>query len=104
MKMGIERVLKENFSNLGPVISVEAASLADPGLTADVVMKALAKVLPAIKGLGGSIEISDVESASGTVKLRYKGPARLKLGIELVLKDVSAIKAVEIEVVDESST
>jgi Fe-S cluster biogenesis protein NfuA len=104
MKMGIERVLKENFANLGPVISVDPASAADSGLTADAVMKALEKVLPAIKGLGGSVEVSDVEPTSGTVKLRYKGPARLKLGIELVLKDVSAVKSVEIEVVEEAST
>ena len=104
MKMGIERVLKENFANLGPVISVDAnasaSDTADTGLTMGMVEKALEKVLPAIKGLGGNVEISAIDSASGLVRLRYTGPARLKLGIELVLKDVAMVKLVQIDVED----
>ena len=104
MKMGIERVLKENFANLGPVISVDAnasaSDTADTGLTMGMVEKALEKVLPAIKGLGGSVEICAIDSASGLVRLRYTGPPRLKLGIELVLKDVAMVKLVQIDVAD----
>lgn len=102
MKMGIERVLKENFANLGPVISVDpnVSPDVDAGLTMDVIEKALEKVLPAINGLGGSVEISAIDSATGLVRLLYTGPARLKLGIELVLKDVPLVKSVQIDVVD----
>ena len=98
MKMGVERVLKENFSNLGPVISVDPA-VAMSDLTTDMVEKALEKVLGAIKGMGGSVEISSVDAASGHVQLRYKGPARLTKGIELVLKDLKDVKSVLIDTI-----
>lgn len=94
--MGIERVLKENFPNLGPVLQVTPAA-ATSGLTADVVEKALEKVVPAIKAMGGVVTVGKVDSETGAVVLFYKGPARLKLGIQLVMKDVSLVKSVTIE-------
>lgn len=102
MKMGIERVLKENFSNLGPVTQVEPA--AATGLTIEAIEKALEKVLPAIKAMGGYVEVASVNSVSdGNVTVRFKGPARLKVGIKLVLKDVSLVTSISIEdIVDES--
>jgi Fe-S cluster biogenesis protein NfuA len=96
MKMGIERVLKENFPNLGPVVQVTPAA-ATTGLTAEIVEKALEKVIPAIKAMGGTVTVGRVDSATGEVVLNYKGPARLKLGIQLVMKDVSLVKSVTIE-------
>jgi Fe-S cluster biogenesis protein NfuA len=95
MKMGIERVLKENFPNLGPVLQVEPT--AKTGLTIEDVEKALEKVLPAIKAMGGLVEVGAVESETGVVTLRYKGPARLKVGIQLVMKDISLVKSTIIE-------
>lgn len=95
MKMGIERVLKENFSNLGPIISVDP--LSTELLTVGMVEESLSKILPAIKGMGGKIEVRSTESASGIVVLGYKGPAKLRQGIELVLKDIALIKQVVVE-------
>ena len=96
MKMGIERVLKENFANLGPVISVDPALIGvGVGLTTVAVEQAIEKVVPAIKGMGGTVELVSVDSMSGAVKLKFSGPPRLKVGIELVVKDVELVKSVE---------
>lgn len=95
MKMGIERVLKENFSNLGPVISVDPLSM--NLLTVEMVEESLSKIMPAIKGMGGLVEVLSTDTATGTVLLSYKGPAKLRQGIELVLKDIALIKNVIVE-------
>jgi len=92
MKMGIERVLKENFSNLGPIVAVDPQS--SQLLTVEMVEESLSKILPAIKGLGGTVEVRSADKSTGTVVLGYKGPPKLRQGIELVLKDVSLIKTV----------
>jgi Fe-S cluster biogenesis protein NfuA len=98
MKMGIERVLKENFSNLGPVVNVEeAVSESVDVLTKEAVDLALEKVLPAVKGMGGSVEVASVNSSTGVVKLLFTGPPRLKTGIELVVKDVKFVKEVQFD-------
>lgn len=98
MKMGIERVLKENFSNLGPVISVDPQSM--NLLTVEMVQESLSKIMPAIKGMGGLVEVRSTDTATGTVLLSYKGPAKLRQGIELVLKDIALIKNVIVENID----
>lgn len=95
MKMGIERVLKENFANLGPIISVDPASTSL--LSVAMIQEALSKILPAIHGMGGTMEIRSADGSTGTVVIGYKGPARLRQGIELVLKDVSQVKTVVVE-------
>ena len=78
MKMGIERVLKENFSRLGPITSV---SQPDPVLTAAEVTDSLQNILSAIQAMKGSVSVRDVDSATGTVYLRFAGPPRLKKGM-----------------------
>lgn len=96
MKMGIERVLNENFANLGPVLQVSPVA-ANVGLTKEAVEKALEKVLPAIKAMGGMVSVDNVDSATGAVVLRFDGPARLKKGIQLVMADLSLVTSVIIE-------
>jgi NFU1 iron-sulfur cluster scaffold homolog, mitochondrial len=96
MKMGIERVLNENFANLGPVLQVSPVA-ANTGLTKEAVEKALEKVLPAIKAMGGMVSVGNVDSATGAVVLRFDGPARLKKGIQLVMADLSLVTSVIIE-------
>lgn len=137
MKMGIERVLKENFVNLGPVTAVSvdelkqeqlaksgveitsntningelkkvedlienlqtSTTIAINTLTIEKVSESLSNIQKAITGLGGKIEIQSVNENNniGQVKLRFKGPNRLKKGIELVLKDVPAVTSVIME-------
>lgn len=92
MKMGIERVLKENFADIRDIIALspEEASC----LTVDKVTQSLEKILPAIKGLGGSLEVSKVEEDTGKVFVTFQGPERLKKGVQLVLLDTPNVKEV----------
>ena len=104
MKMGIERILKENFADLGPVVAVDpegalGSSSANPEsaplLTVEAVSSALEKILPAIRGMGGSVMVESVDSSLGHVVLMFKGNDKLKKGVELVVKDVKYVKSVE---------
>lgn len=95
MKMGIERILKENFRDLGEVSAVDPAEASI--LTLEQVSQAIEKLLPAIKGLGGSLRISKVDPPTGSVYVDFQGPDRLRKGIELVLKDVKHVKDVIFE-------
>jgi Fe-S cluster biogenesis protein NfuA len=56
--------------------------------------KGLAPLLPAIKGLGGSVEVVGV-SPDGSVELKFLGPERLKKGIEMALKDNKRITSIK---------
>ena len=95
MKMGIERVLKENFYGLGEIKAVDNNSIIETSnLTEEMVTSALDKILPAVKGMGGYVEINSVDANSGIITITYKGPSKLKKGIELVLKDIKFVTSV----------
>ena len=85
MKMGIERVLRENFPNLGAVQQVDEQPEAPDSITVALVEEALEPIMPAIAGLGGKIAVLSAEA--GVVRLEYTGPEKTKLGIQLSLKD-----------------
>uniref|UniRef100_A0A6S9QA72 NIF system FeS cluster assembly NifU C-terminal domain-containing protein n=2 Tax=Chrysotila carterae TaxID=13221 RepID=A0A6S9QA72_CHRCT len=100
MKMGIERVLREKFADIREVAAVEddaedvtEGSDAASGLDAEAVLGTLSQIMPAITGLGGSVEVVSVDD--GNVQLRYQGPPKIKFGIELALKDNALVKKVE---------
>jgi Fe-S cluster biogenesis protein NfuA len=92
MKMGIERILKENFKNLGSIIAVDPQEASQ--LTIEKLYQSIEKLLPAVKALGGSVEIVNVEQSTGEVRILFQGPERLKKGLDLVLKDNSLVKSV----------
>ena len=77
MAMGIERVLRENWSDLGEVVDVGAT----PELSIETAVDALQQIMPAIDGLGGSVQV--VSAQGGKVVLEYTGPEKIKYGIEL---------------------
>ena len=101
MKMGIERILKENFLNLGEITSIQAITttnmLDEEGILLPAIMSALDRVLPAIKAMGGKCEVISVDDKSGIIRLKYEGLAKLKQGLELVIKDVKGVNSVVIE-------
>ena len=100
MKMGIERVLKENFRALGEIIAVNGVAVTSdsiPLLTEAEVNEVLSKVLPAVKAMKGSVIVKEVDGQTGTVFIQFAGPSRLKKGLELVLKDNSLVKEVVFE-------
>jgi Fe-S cluster biogenesis protein NfuA len=95
MKMGIERVLKENFYGLGEIKAVDNNNIVQTNnLTEEMVTSSLDKILPAVQGMGGSVEINSIDSNNGIITITYKGPSKLKKGIELVLKDIKFVTSV----------
>ena len=96
MKMGIERVLRENFMNLGEVISAPSAETNNE-LSISKVEEAIQKVLPAIKSLGGVVKIQRVDDNTKTVYLSYKGPEKLIQGLTIIIKEIPDVQAVEID-------
>lgn len=96
--MGIERVLKENFPNLGSVEAVNPMGIEGASsLTLEKVEAALSSVLPAVRKMGGDVQVLDVQASSGQVNLAFTGPARLRQGVELVVKDVPDVQSVVFE-------
>lgn len=100
MKMGIERVLRENFDNLGSVTAInltEEEASSEPLISTELIESTLQNILPAIQGMGGSVTVKSVEPTSGEVTVMYKGPARLRKGVELVLKDIKGVNTVTVD-------
>lgn len=88
MKQGIERVLREEWPDLGAVTQVEAESAeaqAPSQLTPAIAEEVLAPIMPAIAGLGGKIAVLSAEG--GVVRVEYSGPEKTKMGIQLALRD-----------------
>jgi Fe-S cluster biogenesis protein NfuA len=92
MKMGIERVLREKWPTIAEVIQVQPEA-EEQELTIETAEGALEQILPAVVGLGGKVEI--LSAAAGKVSLKYEGPEKIKLGIELALRDNELITDVE---------
>lgn len=84
MKMGVERVLREAWPDLGDVTALTDAAGEAFGVAA--VEAALDNVRGALRGLGGSVSCLSA-SADGQVVLLYEGPPKLAYGIELMLRD-----------------
>lgn len=100
MKMGIERVLRENFDNLGSISAMnltEEDTSSEPLINTELIESTLQNILPAIQGMGGSVIVKSVDAANGDVTVVYKGPARLRKGVELVLKDIKGVNTVTVE-------
>lgn len=102
MKMGVERVLREKFSNLttiealAPLVEDEYADLSDEEKIEKLnfsVGQKLEEVMPAIRGLGADSKIVKIE-ASGMITLAYKGPEKVKLGIVYALKSIEGVSDV----------
>ena len=88
---------REKWPTIGEVVAVGGDSDSAPQvLTVDTAYGALESIMPAIAGLGGSVQIvSAGERGPATVVLKYTGPAKVKFGIELALKDSPLIDTVE---------
>lgn len=94
MQMGIERVLKENFENLGQVLQVDDKEAAPKELSFEMVAVEVNRITPAIIAMGGSVEIVSVDGTTGIVELRFKGASKVRQGLELAVRDVDFVKEV----------
>jgi len=101
MQMGIERVLKEKFEErLGEVIQVDPDNEdgADGGkpkeLTMDAVQVEVKRISQAITAMGGVVRVVSVDPI-GVVEIEFRGPNKVKKGLELALLDVEYVKHVK---------
>ena len=100
MQMGIERVLKEKFgTKLGEVVSVDPEADEEGGgkpteLTIEVVQSEVNRISQAIVAMGGVVRVVNVDPI-GEVEIEFRGPNRVKKGLELALLDVEFVKHVK---------
>ena len=101
MSMGIKRVLKENFSDLGEVIQVEDDDQGNINgesnsneLTMEAVMTEINRIGPAITAMGGTVEVVSVDPI-GVVELKFRGSTKIQQGVELAIRDVPRVKHVK---------
>ncbi len=99
MQMGITRVLKENFPNLGEVIQVEENEDSTEGgptneLNIEAVQAELKRITPAITAMGGIVEIINVDPL-GVVELKFRGSTKIQQGLELAILSVPLVKHVK---------
>ncbi|KAL7572006.1 hypothetical protein ACA910_001661 [Epithemia clementina (nom. ined.)] len=91
MKMGIERVLREQF---GPSVVVEqvqprpADNSSESSYYRSLVEEELNRLSQAVSAMGGTVRIVDVKEDTGEVQIFFQGPAKLRQGLELALRDV----------------
>lgn len=100
MKMGIERVLKENFPNLNEVKQVEDEDANPTELTLEAVEAGVNRVKPAIIAMGGVVRIIGVDTESGEVVLEFRGANKVRGGLELAILDVEFVNTVTFKMVD----
>lgn len=96
MQMGIERVLKENF---GPDVKVEQVDDQDDqkptSLTMQAVQDEVDRIKPAIIAMGGVVRVLSVDADTGVVKVQFRGASRVQQGLELALRDLPFVNAVQ---------
>jgi Fe-S cluster biogenesis protein NfuA len=103
MQMGIERILREKFDNLGKVeqgqpsdlVVGDSGDLSKKGLTMEAVMKEINRIGPAITAMGGMVEVLNVDEELGVVEVRFRGANKVQQGLELALRDVPYVKHVK---------
>ncbi|KAL7474894.1 hypothetical protein ACHAW6_000840, partial [Cyclotella cf. meneghiniana] len=98
MKMGIERVLKEKFgAKLNDVIQIDPEGSVEDGkpteLTMDAVQAEVKRLSQAINAMGGVVRVVSVDPI-GVVEIEFRGPNKVRKGLELALLDVEFVKHV----------
>lgn len=91
MQMGVERVLRENFSNINQVLRVDDDALKPKELTWEAVELEANRLGAAIGAMGGVMKLLDCDASTGVVKILFKGPKRVQQGLDLALRDVEYV-------------
>eukprot|EP00977_Amphora_coffeiformis_P019830 scaffold7485_cov176-Amphora_coffeaeformis.AAC.17 len=95
MQMGIERVLKENFGADVKVEQVEDPDGKPTSLTMEMVQDEVDRIKPAIVAMGGVVRVLEVDAETGVVKLQFRGASRVQSGLELAIRDLPFVNAVQ---------
>ena len=92
--------MKEKFgTKLGEVVSVDPEADEEGGgkpteLTIEVVQSEVNRISQAIVAMGGVVRVVNVDPI-GEVEIEFRGPNRVKKGLELALLDVEFVKHVK---------
>ena len=95
MQMGIERVLKETFGAEVKVEQVEDPDDKPTSLTMEMVQDEVDRIKPAIIAMGGVVRVLKVDAETGLVKLQFRGASRVQSGLELAIRDLPFVNAVQ---------
>ncbi|KAJ1452815.1 NifU-like domain-containing protein [Pelagophyceae sp. CCMP2097] len=91
MKQGIEKVLNERW----PGILVQRAEDIPEDLTKESVAKMMAPIANAVKKLGATAAVKSAGTVGpGIVEIEFDGPANVRFGIDMTLKDNKLITEV----------
>jgi Fe-S cluster biogenesis protein NfuA len=101
MQMGVERVLKENFGPEVRVEQVDDGPAVPTSLTLDMVEDEVNRIKPAILAMGGVVRIVSVDADTGVVQLNFRGASRVQQGLELAIRDLPLVNAVQFVMGDE---
>ena len=102
MQMGIERTLRENFEDLNEVLQVDSdTEPAVTELTREAVEDEVNRLGSAISAMGGVVRLLAVDSATGVVKLMYRGPNKVQQGLEMAVRDLPFVNSVEFTMGDD---
>ena len=102
MQMGIERTLRENFPDLNEVLEIEADPESKPTeLTREAVEEEVSRLSAAVIAMGGAVELLDVEPSTGVIKMMYRGPNKVRQGLELAILDLPFANRVEFTMGDD---
>lgn len=94
MKMGIERVLKENFPNFKEVLEVDDDAQDQNSIDA-AVKKEMNRLSPAISAMGGKMELVGTDIETGVVTIQFRGSNKVRQGLELALLDLPSVNKVD---------
>ena len=95
MQMGIERVLKENFGPDVKVEQVEDEENKPTSLSMQMVQDEVDRIKPAITAMGGVVKVLSADADTGVVKLQFRGASRVQQGLELAIRDLPFVNAVQ---------
>lgn len=98
MSMGIERVLKENFSTFKEVVQIEDGPTE---LTLEAVQEEFGRLYPAIVAMGGVASVDEVDTELGVVRMTFRGSNKVRQGLELAILDIPLVNRVEFQMGEE---
>ena len=94
MRNGIEVRLRERFEGLGEVVNMTGDDMNKKLTLEDVELK-LAEIEGAVKSLGGTVPtVVTVDDEYGIVKLSFRGPNKVKIGVEMAVGDMKGVNKV----------
>jgi Fe-S cluster biogenesis protein NfuA len=94
MKMGIERVLKEQVWDppLKQVLQIEP-EVDEESLDA-IVEQEMNRLRPAMSAMGAVMELRSVDESTGVIKVLFRGSTKVQQGLELALLDAPKVNKV----------